>query len=57
MSWGTYHGQPVDPPEPDAERRLYDSTVDGLRKQGWSRLDAEGEALDRQERRRQMARP
>lgn len=26
---------------------LYESMVDGLRRQGWSRIDAETEALDR----------
>lgn len=27
--------------------KLYESMVDGLRRRGWSRFDAEGEALDR----------
>lgn len=31
------------------ERRFYDSVVHGLRSRGWSRLEAEGEALDRLE--------
>lgn len=34
------------------EQRFYESTVDGLRRQGWSRIEAEGEALARIERRR-----
>lgn len=29
------------------EQKLYDSMVHGLRQQGWSRMEAEGEALDR----------
>ena len=36
----------------DEEQRLYDSMVHGLRVQGWSRIEAESEALDRIERRR-----
>lgn len=32
---------------PDHEQKLYDSTVDGLRRQGWSKSDAEAEAIDR----------
>lgn len=32
---------------PDDEQRLYDSIVHGLRSQGWSRFDAEGEAIAR----------
>lgn len=32
---------------------LYESMVDGMRRRGWSRIDAEGEALDRIERLRQ----
>jgi hypothetical protein len=35
------------------EQKLYDSIVHGLRSQGWSRIEAEGEALDRIERQRQ----
>lgn len=31
---------------------LYESIVHGLRSRGWSRIEAEGEALDRIERRR-----
>lgn len=38
--------------KPEEEKRLYDSTVHGLRSRGWSRIEAESEALDRQERRR-----
>ena len=36
-----------------SERELYESIVHGLRSQGWSRIDAEGEALERIERNRQ----
>lgn len=36
-----------------AERRLYDSIVHGLRMRGWSRIEAEGEALARIDRMRQ----
>lgn len=32
------------------ERSFYESVVHGLRSRGWSRIDAEGEALDRLER-------
>lgn len=39
----------------DAERSLYNSIVHGLRSKGWSRMDAEGEALDRIDRARGMA--
>jgi hypothetical protein len=41
---------------PPDEQRFYDSVVDGLRRQGWSRIDAEGEALDRIEKMRERAR-
>lgn len=34
------------------EQRLYDSIVHGLRQQGWSRFEAEGEALVRVDARR-----
>ena len=34
------------------ERRLFDSTVHGLRSRGWSRIEAEGEALARIDRAR-----
>lgn len=34
------------------EQRLFDSVVHGLRSAGWSRLEAEGEALNRVERKR-----
>lgn len=37
---------------PDDEQSLFDSTVHGLRMQGWSRSDAEDKALDQLERRR-----
>jgi|TARA_Y100000310_G_C20623156_1_gene784413 hypothetical protein len=37
---------------PDNEQSFYDSVVDGLRRQGWSRIDAEDEALERLERHR-----
>lgn len=36
----------------DDEKALYDSIVHGLRSQGWSRIEAEGEALERVEKRR-----
>jgi hypothetical protein len=32
---------------PPDEQRLYDSIVHGLRSQGWDRLDAEAEAIER----------
>lgn len=32
---------------PDDEQKLYDSMVHGLREQGWSKGDAEAEAIDR----------
>lgn len=32
---------------PEKEQRLYDSMVDGLRRGGWLRVDAEDEALER----------
>lgn len=35
---------------PADEQRFYDDVVHGLRSQGWSRLEAEGEALDRLEK-------
>lgn len=38
------------------EQELYDSIVHGLRSQGWSRIDAEGEALDRIEKMRAATR-
>jgi hypothetical protein len=41
---------------PPDEQRFYDSVVDGLRRQGWSRMDAEGEALDRIEKQREKSR-
>jgi hypothetical protein len=31
----------------EGERHLYESIVRGLRSQGWSRTEAEGEALER----------
>ena len=34
------------------EKRFYDSVVDGLRRSGWTKQEAEGEALDRLDRRR-----
>jgi hypothetical protein len=37
----------------DVERQVYDSCVHGLRSAGWSRLDAESEALARIEKLRQ----
>jgi hypothetical protein len=40
---------------PPAEQAFYDRVVHGLRSQGWSRLEAEGEALDRIERQRSKA--
>lgn len=40
----------------EQERRFYDSLVHGLRAQGWSRIEAEGEALERIELRRQPER-
>lgn len=36
-----------DPFLPPDEQRLYDSIVHGLRSQGWTRSDAESEAIDR----------
>ena len=35
----------------DKDRVTYDRIVHGLRSRGWSRIEAEGEALDRIERR------
>lgn len=32
---------------PDDEQKLYDSMVHGLREQGWSKSEAEGEAIAR----------
>lgn len=32
------------------ERSFYESVVHGLRSRGWSRIEAEGEALDRLEK-------
>jgi hypothetical protein len=37
------------------ETKLFDSIVHGLRSRGWSRFEAEGEALDRIEKHRQKA--
>jgi hypothetical protein len=37
---------------PPDEQAFYDRCVDGLRRAGWSRIDAESEALDRIECRR-----
>lgn len=31
----------------EVERKFYDSVVHGLRSRGWSRIEAEGEALER----------
>jgi len=31
----------------EQQKRLYDSIVHGLRTQGWSKIEAESEALDR----------
>lgn len=31
----------------DDEKKLYDSIVHGLRSQGWSKIEAETEALER----------
>lgn len=44
---------------PPDEQRFYDSTVDGLRRAGWSRSEAESEAIDRvvTARDRKAARP
>lgn len=36
-----------DPFLPDDEQRLYDGIVHSLRSRGWSRSDAEAEAIDR----------
>ena len=36
----------------EIERELFDHIVHRLRSQGWSRIEAEGEALDRIERQR-----
>jgi hypothetical protein len=38
------------------ECELFDAIVHGLRSRGWSRIEAEGEALNRIEGRRAMAR-
>jgi hypothetical protein len=35
---------------PPDEMRFYESVVHGLRSRGWSRIEAEGEALERIER-------
>jgi len=40
----------------EQEQLLYDSIVHGLRSRGWSRIEAEGEALDRIQRYREKAR-
>lgn len=40
---------------PRDEQSFYDRCVDGLRRAGWPRADAEGEALDRLETQRQKA--
>lgn len=37
------------------EQRLYESIVHGLRSAGWSRVDADGEALERIERARHQS--
>lgn len=37
---------------PDGEQSFFDSVVHGLRSRGWSRIEAEGEALDRLEAQR-----
>lgn len=37
------------------EQQFYESVVHGLRSRGWSRVDAEGEALERVERIRARA--
>jgi hypothetical protein len=39
----------------DYEKSYFESVVHGLRMRGWSRIDAEGEALDRIERSRARA--
>jgi hypothetical protein len=41
---------------PANEQRFFDSVVHGLRMAGWSRIDAESEAMDRLERQRQKRR-
>ena len=38
---------------PRHERPTFDSIVHGLRQQGWSKFDAEAEAIDRIDRTRQ----
>ena len=38
----------------DYESHWYQSLIHTLRSQGWSRIEAEGEALERIERRRQQ---
>lgn len=42
----------------EAEEKLFNSIVDGLRNKGWTRIDAEGEAFQRiiEHRAAQMAR-
>jgi hypothetical protein len=40
---------------PPDEQVFFDSVVHGLRSRGWSKLDAEGEALERLERSRAKA--
>ena len=40
---------------PPEEQRLYDSIVHGLRSRGWSRSDAEAEAIERVAKRREGA--
>lgn len=39
---------------PPDEQRLFDNVVHGLRMKGWSRTDAESEAIDRVVRRRDL---
>lgn len=39
----------------EKERRFYDSVVDGLRRAGWGRIEAESEAEDRIERIRERS--
>jgi hypothetical protein len=39
------------------EREMFENIVHGLRTRGWSRIDAEGEALDRIEKSRSLSTP
>lgn len=48
---------PVNKFLPDDEQKTYDSTVDGLRRQGWSKSDAEAEAIARIDAARQRSIP